>query len=79
MSRLLTAEEVAMRLGVSGWVVYRLVKERRLPAVRLGPRRLRFRPESVEKALAEAEQPAAPPATEAVSGNERKWPAPARS
>ena len=51
MGRLLNVREVAERLSASPWAVYRLVREGRLPVVRLGARRLRFRPESVEAAF----------------------------
>jgi len=35
-SRLLTVEDVAARLNVSGWSVYKLLRRRKLPGVRVG-------------------------------------------
>lgn len=35
-SRLQTAEEVALRLGISRWRVYELARTHKLPVVRLG-------------------------------------------
>ena len=46
--KLMTAAEVADQLQVSVPAVRRLVKQHKLPAVRIGPRCLRFRPEAVE-------------------------------
>ncbi len=40
--RLLTAEEVGQRLGMSAWSVYELAKRRQIPHMRIG-RRMRFR------------------------------------
>lgn len=52
-SALLNAEEVASRLGVSPWRVYRLNAEGRLPgSVRIGPRSLRFDPRVLEEFIA---------------------------
>ena len=46
--KLLTAAEVAEQLQVSVPAVHKLVQKHKLQAVRIGPRCLRFRPESVE-------------------------------
>jgi excisionase family DNA binding protein len=48
---LLTAAEVAELLKVPLKSVYRLVDEGDLPAVRVGPRRLRFDPEVIEELI----------------------------
>ena len=40
MENLLSVEQVAQRLGVSFWTVYRLARSGRLSSVRLGRRRL---------------------------------------
>ena len=40
MDNLLSVEQVAQRLGVSFWTVYRLARSGRLPSIRLGRRRL---------------------------------------
>lgn len=44
----LTVKEVADYIGVSKDLVYKLVREKEIPAVRIG-RRLVFRMESIEK------------------------------
>jgi excisionase family DNA binding protein len=65
MTRLLTVLEVAERLRLSKWSVYRLVQEGTLPAVRLVPGRLLFDPAAVENCIREAARPVrAQPATE---------------
>lgn len=46
MDELLTVDEVAARLRVSRWTVYRLIKERDLVSVKVGSCR-RVAPESV--------------------------------
>lgn len=46
--KLLTPPQVAERLSVSLPTLYRFVAERRLAAVRLSPRCMRFEEESVE-------------------------------
>lgn len=48
MERFLTAQEVAELLGVKPWRVYDLVRQRLLPAVRLG-RQMRFDPEQIRR------------------------------
>jgi excisionase family DNA binding protein len=49
MGRLITVKEAARELGVSPWVVYRLVRENLLPGVvRLGKRRVVLRRDVVE-------------------------------
>lgn len=55
-SVLLGAGEVARRLGVSKQTVYRLVRERELPAVRFGDTRgatVRFDPHAIEEWISE--------------------------
>lgn len=52
MDELLTVDEVAARLRVSRWMVYRLIKERQLVSVKLGSCR-RIAPESVAAYIAE--------------------------
>ena len=48
MAPLLTIEDVCARLRVSRWLVYDLVREGHLPAVRLTRRRLLFTEQAVE-------------------------------
>ncbi|HEX2235427.1 MAG TPA: helix-turn-helix domain-containing protein [Actinomycetota bacterium] len=52
LGRFLTVAEVARQLRVSNMTVYRLVKARQLPAVRVG-RGYRLREEDVRKYLAQ--------------------------
>lgn len=47
-SRLLDADALAERWGVSTKTIYALVRDGRLPAVRVGPRRVRFRLDHIE-------------------------------
>lgn len=47
--RLLTVEEVAERLKMAPFTVRKWVRLGRLPALRLGDRRIRFMPEAVER------------------------------
>lgn len=46
--KLMTPPQVAERLSVSLPTLYRFVAERRLPAVRLSPRCMRFEEDAVE-------------------------------
>lgn len=46
--RLLTATDLAKRWSVSEAFVYRLAREGKIPVVRLGPRRRRFRLDAIE-------------------------------
>lgn len=50
-NRLLTAKEVAAKLGVSAYTVKRWVKMETLQAVRIGSQILRFEPETVNRWL----------------------------
>lgn len=52
MDELLRVDEVAARLRVSRWTVYRLMKERRLVSVKVGNCR-RIPPDSVAAYIAE--------------------------
>lgn len=58
MDELLRVDEVAARLRVSRWMVYRLIKERRLVSVKVGNCR-RIAPESVAAYIAELLEEAA--------------------
>jgi excisionase family DNA binding protein len=58
VTRLLTAEEVADRLGVTKDWVWAQARAGRIPHVQLGRYR-RFREDALEKWLAELEQPSA--------------------
>ena len=49
MAPLLTIDDVCARLRVSRWLVYDLVREGHLPAVRLTRRRLLFTEQAVEE------------------------------
>ena len=40
MDKLLSVQEVASRLGLSFWTVYRMARDGRLASIRLGRRRL---------------------------------------
>jgi excisionase family DNA binding protein len=65
MAKLMTVAEVAERLQVSKWTVYRLAESGALPAVRLVPGRLRFDPAAIEACIRDAARPvASPPALE---------------
>lgn len=46
---LLTVEDVAARLRLAPYTVRKWVRLGRLPAVKLGDRRIRFMPEAVER------------------------------
>ncbi len=48
MIGLLDAGEVAARLAIAPWRVYRLVQDGQLPAVRVGERTLRFESQEVQ-------------------------------
>lgn len=52
MSRALTAREVADRLGVTERTVRNLVYQRRIPFIQIG-RAVRFKPEDVDRFIAE--------------------------
>jgi excisionase family DNA binding protein len=54
-ARLLNADEVAERLGMTRGFVYRLAREDRIPHVRLG-RTYRFRDEAIARWLEEQER-----------------------
>lgn len=58
MDELLTVDEVAARLRVSRWMVYRLIKERQLTSVKVGKCR-RVAPESVAVYISELMEEAA--------------------
>jgi excisionase family DNA binding protein len=53
--RLLAAEEVADVLGVRATFVYALARRGELPTVRIGERYVRFRPEALERWIADQE------------------------
>lgn len=59
--RLLTPDEVAQMLGVKPTTVYKWAYERRLPAVKLRGRALRFRLSAIEKIIRDDERPALRP------------------
>jgi excisionase family DNA binding protein len=55
-ARLLTVAEVAERLRLSVWSVYRMVESERLPAIKLGPGKMapiRIRESELEQSLSE--------------------------
>lgn len=53
-----TAKELAHTLGLSQGTVYKMVREGRIPAIRVGAgRTLRFDPDEVKRALAGAPPP----------------------
>jgi excisionase family DNA binding protein len=56
LTRLLTADDVAAAAQVSKDRVWELTREGKLPTVKLGPRTYRYRPEQVERAIAEMEE-----------------------
>lgn len=47
-TRHLTAKELAERLGISVFDIYRMVREGTLPVLRIGERRMRFRLVDIE-------------------------------
>lgn len=49
MKKLVRVDDVADLLGCSKRHVWKLVESRELPAVRLGPRCVRFNPDDVQK------------------------------
>lgn len=51
MEKLLKVEEVSDLLGIPKGSVYNLVHEGRIPHIKLGDGRLRFKPSSLEKWL----------------------------
>ena len=53
MTKLLTAADVAETLAVSPDTVLRLARRGKLAAVRIGPRLVRFTPDSVERYIEE--------------------------
>ena len=55
MERLLSVQEVADRLGVSFWTVYRMSRSGQLPSVRIGRRRL-FASEDLEQLIRETRE-----------------------
>lgn len=62
MARLLTTVEVAERLRVSIWTVYKMVQAKELPCIRLVKGRLLFAEPAIEAAVRKSQQPAGPPA-----------------
>ena len=52
--KLLKVSEVAEMLSITTAQVLRLVRSRRLPAVRISPRCTRFRPDSIQRFLVRA-------------------------
>jgi excisionase family DNA binding protein len=61
MAKLLTVPEVAERLRVSVWTVYKMAQARELPAIRLVRGKLLFSEPIVEEAVRRSQTP--PPAT----------------
>lgn len=55
MNRLMTIEEVAAYMQVSRFTVYRLAKERSMPATRIG-RQWRFQKEEIDRWMREQYQ-----------------------
>jgi|LSQX01.2.fsa_nt_gb excisionase family DNA binding protein len=55
---LLTAEELAVKLGVSKDTIRRWRRSGKLPSVKLGERMIRFRPSDVEAFLQTNQEPA---------------------
>jgi excisionase family DNA binding protein len=51
--RLLTTAQVAERFQVDGWTVRRWVRQGKLPAIKLSGKYNRYRPEDVERIVAE--------------------------
>ena len=56
MEKLLKAEDVSKLLGIPKGSVYNLVHEGRIPHIKLGNGRLRFKPSSLEKWLNQMEK-----------------------
>lgn len=56
MEKLLTVNEVSQLLGISKFGLYGLVFKKRIPAVKISKRCLRFRPRDIEKWLEEKSQ-----------------------
>lgn len=56
--RLLTAREAASVLGLKPSTLYQWAYERRIPIVKLFGRSLRFRLSTIQKLIADSEQPA---------------------
>lgn len=52
---LLNAKQVAAKLRLRPYTVYEMVKRGELPAIRIGTRIIRFRPESIERWIIENE------------------------
>jgi excisionase family DNA binding protein len=59
--RLWDAEDVADMLGMTTDWVYREVREDRIPHIKLGPRRVRFRKEAIDEWLLAHERGNRPP------------------
>ena len=49
IERLLDVHEAAEILGYNWKTIYKLVKQKRLPCVRIGGTRIRFRPKDLER------------------------------
>ena len=63
-ARLVTAKDLARTLGLSLGTIYKMAREGRIPAIRVGTGRvLRFDPDDVRRALASASGTARPPET----------------
>jgi len=56
MDKLLSTEEVAELLGVKVCTIYAMTSERRIPFIRVGGRKLGFRPAAIERWLREQER-----------------------
>jgi excisionase family DNA binding protein len=75
--QLYTAEQAAQRLKVSVSTIWRWIAARRLPAYRIGPRRIRIKPEDLEALIRPAnvaiprERPKGKPADEPGSARNR--------
>jgi excisionase family DNA binding protein len=59
MAKLLTVPEVAERLRVSVWTVYKLVEQQKLRAIRLTPGKLLFSEAIIEATIRQAQDPTA--------------------
>jgi excisionase family DNA binding protein len=55
LNDLLSAKQVAAKFRVRPWTIYEMVKRGELPAVRVGKRILRFRPETIATWIADRE------------------------
>ena len=53
--RTLTVEEVAQYIGVSKDLIYIMVREKSIPFIRIGSRRILFKRESIDQWLSEQE------------------------